>query len=342
MKQFAALLCCLLMFGWNHAVAETNGELYLYGEQHNQQAILEYELKLWQNHYAEGFRHLFVELPYYTAEYLNQWIKAPDDVILEALYADWEGTAVQSPQVLDFYRQIKLLCPETLFLGTDVGHQYHTTGQRFLKELEQQGLTDTESYRLALECAEQGKRYYGNQDAVYRENQMSENLAQAWERIGCVNAMGIYGSAHTGIGSLNHTGEAPSMASQLAALYGARIHSEDLTELAKTTTPLSESKMELHGKIYRALYFGEQDLTSFSSKYTRRTFWRMEDAYADFEHCLRTGDVLPYNNYPMQISIGEVFVLDYTLADGSVERMMYLSCGNEWNGLPVTEGVRWE
>lgn len=71
--------------------------------------------------------------------------------------------------------------------------------------------------------------------------------------------------------------------------------------------------------------------------YTKREFWRLENSYNEFADKKKTGDVLPYNNYPMVIETGQVFVIDYTLKDGSIERMYYRSDGNKWNGQMTTE-----
>ncbi len=57
------------------AVSRSEGQIYLYGEQHGNDAILEKELELWYDHYhKDGMRHLFLEHPYYTAEFLNIWM----------------------------------------------------------------------------------------------------------------------------------------------------------------------------------------------------------------------------------------------------------------------------
>lgn len=77
-------------------------------------------------------RHLFVELSYYTAEFLNIWMQSDNDNILELVYNDWNGTALYNPYTKEFFKNIKNKCPETIFHGTDVGHQYHSTGERFL------------------------------------------------------------------------------------------------------------------------------------------------------------------------------------------------------------------
>lgn len=56
----------------------------------------------------------FVELPYYTAQYLNLWMQAEDDTILLEVYEDWNGSLSYNELVLDFYRSIKADCPETI------------------------------------------------------------------------------------------------------------------------------------------------------------------------------------------------------------------------------------
>ena len=62
-----------------------------------------------------------------------------------------------TPQNKAFYQSIKALCPETVFHGTDVGHQSETTGARYLEYLREQDLEDSEPYRLTLRCIEQGQ-----------------------------------------------------------------------------------------------------------------------------------------------------------------------------------------
>ena len=58
------------------------GEIFLYGEKHSVEDILEKEFELWSSYYQnDGVRDLFVELPYYTAAYMNLWIKSDGDDI---------------------------------------------------------------------------------------------------------------------------------------------------------------------------------------------------------------------------------------------------------------------
>ena len=47
--------------------------------------------------------------------------------------------------------QIKELCPQTVFHGTDVGHQYGTTGERFLRYLESKQQQNIPAYLRAQE-----------------------------------------------------------------------------------------------------------------------------------------------------------------------------------------------
>ena len=58
------------------------------------------------------------------------------NTILEEVFNDWKGTAFHNQHTYHFFMQIKELCPQTVFHGTDVGHQYGTTGERFLRYLE--------------------------------------------------------------------------------------------------------------------------------------------------------------------------------------------------------------
>ena len=75
---FAAALIMALSACQNRSVqtaasttpAPAKGQIYLYGESHGVERILNKELERWQGYYNDdGMRHLFVEYPYYTAEF---------------------------------------------------------------------------------------------------------------------------------------------------------------------------------------------------------------------------------------------------------------------------------
>jgi hypothetical protein len=320
-----------------------SGQIYLYGEQHGVKNILDKELELWCDYYdSKNMRHLFIEFPYYTAEFLNIWMQSDNDDILEAIYNDWIGTSAYNPDIKDFYKNIKSKCPDTIFHGTDVGHQYDTTGKRFLEYLEKNNLEDSEQYLLTQEAIEQGKYYYENSDDVYRENKLAENFIREFNNLNGESVMGIYGGAHTGLDAMDYnTGSVPCMAKQLKKAYRKIIHSEDLSELTKDIEPTRVDTITVNGKDYEASYFGKQDLSGFKD-YAYREFWRLENAYNDFKDKSKKGDTLPYNNYPMLIETGQVFIIDYAKTDGSLERTYYRSDGNSWNGMPATEEFKVE
>lgn len=320
--------------------SQSPGQIYLYGEQHGVKKIMDKEVDLWCEYYnKQNMRHLFVEDSYYSAEYLNIWMRSDSDDIIDELFDDWSGTAAHNPYTKEFYKKIKRECPETIFHGTDVGHQYDTTGARFLKYLEQNNLEDSEQYLLTKDAIEQGRYYYRNYsyDNVYRENKMAENFIREFNKLNGENVMGIYGGAHTGLDAMDfNTGSVPCMANQLKKVYGDAVHSEDLTWLAKDIEPTRVDNIVVNGKSYEASYFGKQDLTG-TQDYAYREFWRLENAYGDFQDSPKTGEVLPYDNYPMLIETDQVFVIDYTKTDGSVFRRYYRSDGDIWNGKPSTE-----
>ena len=282
------------------------GEIYLYGEYHANERLLQKELELWRDCYARGMRYLFVEQAYYTAQYFNLWMQAEDDTILLEVFKDWEGSLSYNELVLDFYRSIKADCPETIFVGTDIGHQYETTGARY--------------------------------EDIYRENAMAQNFIAAVERLPAgTDIMGIYGAAHTDPTALSWGGTVDSMAKQLAAYYGDKLHCTDLTQLPAPT--VTEESFTIAGKSYTATWLGGEDMSEWSQQYQSRTFWRLENAYEDFADAALIDDVLPYNNYPVKVEVGQAFAVELIRkSDGGSEWMYYRADGDEWQGMPVTVG----
>jgi len=316
-------------------------QIYLYGEIHVVANIVNKEYELWYDYYHnQGMRHLFIELPYYTSEFLNMWMDSDNDDIFDAIYHDWAGSLAQDSVNIDFYKKIKSECPETIFHGTDVGHQNNTTGKRFLDYLENNGLENSEQYVLAIECIEQGTYYYENDDYVYRENTMAENFIREFDKLQGESIMGIYGAGHTDLEALDPlTKSVPCMANQLKERYGDALYSEDLSWLAVATEAIRTDTIIVNDKEYVASYYGKQNIIYFDSYYTHREFWRLEDSFEDFKNNPKTDDVLPlpYDRYPMVVEDGQVFVIDYIKKDDPVDRRYFRSDGNEFDGRPITE-----
>ncbi|AWV35079.1 hypothetical protein [Paenibacillus odorifer] len=319
-------------------VTQASGSIYLYGEAHGVAKILDKEYKLWSQYYHnEGMRHLFVELSYFTVEYLNLWMQSDNDDILEEIYDDWERTLNHNPDIKEFYKKIKSKCPETIFHGTDIGHQYDITGSRFLSYLAANDLGESEKYTLTMEAIRQGRVFYSKEDGVYRENKMTENFIREFEKLSNESVMGIYGSAHTGLDEMDYTTQTiPCMANQLQEHYGFNIYSENLSKIAKDIEPSRVDYISLQGKEYAASYFGKQDLNGFKD-YAHREFWRLEDAYEDVQDLPLVDNYLPYDNYLMPIEVGQVFVVNSTKTDGSVQRDYYLSSGQVVEGVNSTQ-----
>jgi hypothetical protein len=324
----------------NTPSVKSTGQIFLYGEIHGVEEMMDIQLEIWHDYYHnEGMRHLFVEFGYFTAEFLNIWMKSDSDDILDELYRDWRGTQVHVPYTKVFFKTIKDEYPGTIFHGTDIGHQYGTTGRRFIKYLEDNGLEGSEQYLLAQEAIEQGRHTYRNRsfDDEYREIKMTENFIREFDKLTDQNIMGIYGSAHAYFGIM-YFADFPTMAENLRERYGDAVHSVYLHFLLKAIDPIRVDMITVGGKEYEASYFGKQDLSVWFDSLLHREFWRLEDAYEDFKNSPKTGDVLPYDNYPMFIETGQVFVIEYTMTDGSAYREYLRSDGNEWQGIPTTEG----
>ena len=211
-----------------NGAGDTEGNIYLYGEQHAVEKIMKHEVELWSEYYHnENMRHLFIEMPYFAAEFLNIWMQSDNDDILDALYDDLQGTAAYTPATKEFFKAIKKQCPETIFHGTDVGHQYQSTGKRFLQYLEARELSESEQYKLTKEVIEQGVHYYQTRDDAFRENKMAENFIREFDKLDGESIMGIYGGAHTSFDTMDYkTGTVPSMAEQLKRRYGNTVHTK--------------------------------------------------------------------------------------------------------------------
>lgn len=328
-----------------------NGRIFLYGESHGIKSIMDQELQLWETYYKEeGMRDLFIEYPYFTAEFLNVWMQSEDDKILEELYDEALQAGRTTAYIWEFFQTIKLKCPKTVFHGTDVGHQYNSTGKRYLEYLRDNGQENSEKYALAEEAIEQGRYYNSYSAEVYRENKMTENFIREFEKLDGADVMGIYGSAHTGLNEMDYyTHTVPNMGNQLRQHYGKAVASERLLDTSEKVTvadmkPLRTDTLRIKGKDYKASYFGKEDLSKIFHQYQYREFWRLEDedAYKEFKKHLTTGQILPYTNYPMKIEKGQVFVVDYMKTDGSVERTYYRNDGMTFGDThgdqcPVTE-----
>jgi hypothetical protein len=286
-------------------------------------------------------RHLFIELSYFTADFLNIWMHEENDDILEQLYKDWEGTSMHSEDVLDFYKKIKSQCPETVFHGIDVGHQFQSTGQRYLKYLLENGKDETDSkYKAAKESIDQGRKYYGNgnKDYAFRENIMAENFLREYELLNGADIMGIFGIAHTDVKGMGwNASNVPCMANQLKTKYGDALQTIDISKLMN---PYSTTVITLNNKEYTASFFGKEDLSQKLKDYEYREIWRVEDAYTDFKDYPTTGNVLPYKEYPMDIENGQVFKINYKLKDGTYRLEYHRSDGRIWQNKLVTSEMK--
>ena len=296
---------------------------------------MDLELELWQDYYHnQGMRHLFVEHSYFTAAFLNLWMQADDDTILLELYEDWAGTMAQTEYTLEHYRAIKQTCPETVFHGTDVGHQYWNTGERYLAFLEENGMTDSEEYQRTLEAIEQGKHFYQyglgstTVDGVYRENTMAANFIRELEALDGESIMGIYGMAHVKLDSLNHTGECDCMGKQLVAHFGEIFTVEDLTRRVQLEAePEKLEMLTINNKQYEATYYGRRQLSESYYGYSYAEYWSFTDAYQAFSNSDFVGNAIGANSFPMVIEESGTYMVQLTYADGRKIRQYYLCDG---------------
>ena len=347
MKKLASLFAALVLMlalaapGAAAAVQPETGRIYLYGETHADAACLEQEMAAWDRYYKElGMRDLFIEVPSYTAQFMNLWMKAEDDAILSRLFEDLEGTLMHDQKIWDFYKSIKEQYPETVFHGFDVGHQYNTTGARYLIGLALTGQMGSADWDEAQRVIDQGKQYYQTGDNAYRENAMTENLTRAFEALPMgASVMVITGSAHSNLYAMDYyTGAVPCMANQLRQQYGAALVARNLSAGIDYARAGETAPVTLGGAEYTAVCLGEQDLTALSDQYLSRTYWLIPDSYAAAAALPADGTVLPHTEYISPVETGQVYRLDYLCADGSTVQWFYRADGALWQDIPVTTG----
>lgn len=323
----------------------STGSILLCGEYHSNQAHLDCELELWQECYNKGMRHLIVEHAYYQSQQFNQWMTAEDDTILNHFFEATEGTAGSTPMVKKFFQQIKSRFPETVFHGIDVGHQYQTLGAEYLTALEEQGLEDSEDYRLALQNVQQGEKFYAlmaqsaSDGWAYREDRMYENFVRTFDALEGEDVVGIVGGSH--VSETWNNGD--SLAQKLLDRYGDQVTVEDLTapppSEPRITEPLETVELEVNGKTYSADYYGLCDISDQILDHKSREFWHLEGAYEDLSAWNATGRTLSFDDYPMTPKVLQAYAVRYTLTDGSERWEYYLCNGRVENGRPATEEV---
>lgn len=312
-----------------------HGAVYLFGGSLLDQNLISQELDAWAQFYKKGMRDIFVDSSKAQCAYINLWMQADNDEILDMIIdnlANAGAPAGESEEYKNFYKTIKSDFPETVFHGVDVGHQYWSTGKSYLEYLESIGKKDSAEYVSILENCKQGETFYSNVDENwgYRENCMAENFISEFDSLGGIDIMGIFGTTHTDFDEM--VGSVPNMASQLLEHYGDVIYSDNLY-YAK---PVRQDTITINETDYTATYYGSVDISAWT-EYATREFWRLEDAYEDFKDCPLAGSILPYDNYPMKIEQGQVYVIDYIRSNGEVHRVYMRSDGNTWDDMPITD-----
>ena len=299
------------------------GAIFLYGEKHSDPLFIARELELWDYFYAQGMRHLFIEDSYFGAEFLNLWMAADNDEILDQIYEDIVGTQAHSELTLLFYHTIKEKNPETVFHGVDVGFQYETTGKRYLDYLESVGQKDSESYALAEENIRQGKEYRLHKSVSYREQCLAENFRREYDRLGGENIMGIFGAAHTVTSAqavFRFSPETVTMTMMLEESYGSRIRSINLEYEVYRDYALET--MTINGKEYVAERCAVMDLDGYEG-YQSQVFWKLLDAYDDFKDCPMHGEKAACSAFPLPIEPCQVYVVDCIKSNGETERQIF-------------------
>ena len=345
-RKWTSLLLCMVLLpglfvcGYSESAPENAdpGELiYLYGENHYHAVCMEKELSAWKDLYDSGARHLFIEYSYAYAQRLNTWMQADGDELLSWLWSeeedDLDSVPVEALLLFDFYKAVEEHCPETVFHGPDIEHEYDTLGEEYLAALEAAGEQDSVEYARTVLTCEQGKHAHQNGETDegyrYREACLADNFIWEMEQLEPQAVMGIYGFTHVeGVVTEHQKSLATdaNMATRLAEKYGSRIVCTCLS-LARSSVRTADpaGPVTLNGKAYETIYIGEHDLRMWAIPYQYVVYWRLQDSWSDFEDTPAVGTLNPLLVAcdRMQFAINGVYLADCTTWDGSTERFFF-------------------
>lgn len=322
-KMISTIVVLFITIAIGFAAYHSNsaqGNIYLYGEMHAEPELVEREYDLWYQYYHEkGMRHLFLEDSYYGAEFLNLWMQSDSDELLEQLRKERIGSFGASSIYKEFYKKIKRECPETIFHGTDVGHQYDTTGERYLNCLEEKGQAGSEKYKRAREVMQQGEVLYSSSEEegmAYREKKMAENFIWEYEKLKGESIMGIYGGAHVELEQVNYgTGFIDSMALQLQEKYQEKLVTEDLWDTPYESDIQPKEVIEIKGKQYRASYVGDTITVIEGKYYSTMSLYSLKEGQEDFENAPMGEPISATDELKLDVNYGTVYALEF-IGDG--------------------------
>ena len=331
-------------------VGTFNGTAHFYGELHGDPQLIAFQLARWGYYYENhGMRHLLMELPFFSAAFLNVWMQADDDSILDAWLADIRGTAMDVSYTRDFLVAIKANYPETVFHGTDVGHQ-QGQGVRFLAHLRSEGLEGTEIYEQTLLNMAQGRRHRAEEGThISRVTDKFDNIVEVLNSLPNENIMGaFFGIAHMSLGyydGLIAPGQL-TVAQRLVDQFGDQIQIRDITpyRVRPAAIMLDEVvgtpvRITVEGIVFDAKYYGTDGPLEFAIGRFHRLFFRLDDGYEHFSEHERNGDFLPHHeNFLMPVGEDEVFLTLLRFMDGTELPLFYRTSQELFRGLPTTVG----
>lgn len=337
------------------------GQVFLFGEVHGDEGEYKEELRIWDYYYNEyGFRDLIVEYSYFFSEILNAYMRIPGDDILNSLFL-FLSERTSSIYTVPFYNYVKTLkekYPETRFHGVNVNEGNKGNAEAFVQIWLQNGLTTEDAYEdfiINLNQNTYHSRLKGREKEAYREEMMAANILKEMSKIGNKSVVGFFGSVHCDIGgSDNIYSDIPNMATNLYKNIGNNLYSENIRRFANgNTREPYKGEIPLPTFDYTSLFKGINDFNIIISRnynyiykgetkisykdYVVRKFYLVENAYNDLKYYAKTGEVLPYNNFPFEVELNQVYAVDFITKDNRIDRKYYRSDPNAYyDGRPTT------
>jgi len=313
---------------------QSTGLIFLYGEEHlrDHEEMLARQLERWGYYYnTHGMRHLFLEKPFYTGEFLNQWLYADNEAEADTMMLALVDEGAVSPfHAEHFFGVIRRDFPDTVFHGVNIGGMWNVaTGQRFLAYLISSGQSNTARYELTRQNIAQAEMYSRTWDdglpPISWIRDKADNFVRAFDALGGESVMGIFNTQHTEFG--NHTQlrmyASATLATRLQRRYGDAVSSVNLQEILqqeewyRIAEELIESRtITLNDIDYEATLLSDADLSGEDLFIVRSLFFRLENAYENLRHSLDTGGRMAFVNFPVEVEHEQIYVMAQITEDG--------------------------
>jgi len=308
-------------------LSPSTGRIFLFGEYHASQPIMDRQLELWGYFYHyHNMRHLFLENMFSSSQFLNLWMQSSDDEILYELllpgtFSDDAFIARNNRMLIEWLKEIKENFPETVFHATDVAIHVGSS-QRFLAYLRGIGMQDSETYEITLQNIDQGTHFIRTGSHATRAYYMPQNFIREFDSLVDQDVMAIHGMAHVELTTnfLNYD-NIPSMAYILRERYGSQLYTFDMTGYREIAHAIDLNLFNIGERRIGSRFLGRD--TTVHGNVFERIFYRVVIRFDEVINMPVTGNIISSDFFLLPATAEQVFIIKTIYADGADAKVQF-------------------